>query len=300
MAEWKFFGAISHIGNNEGDLDAIKSQQAMEDGDCALVIDTTNGTFDVYRADANSSAAPEHTNFTVIQPADESATPGFRWLKLDIKGVDGSFTEALSAASIKLAAGATIVEFSTDGTFAGNSDTVSPTEKASKTYSDAVASAAAAALSAHEADTSTHGVSEVADAADAGMPVGTVMMYAKEAVPTGYLACDGAAVSRTTYSALFAVIAEIWGIGDGSTTFNVPDLEHEFIRAADNSSSVVATEYSATSLAQGRGGGFLGFKNSDGSDGTRSGYYFANVGAVTETYYKFRPDHHALKFCIKY
>jgi microcystin-dependent protein len=51
-----------------------------------------------------------------------------------------------------------------------------------------------------------------------------MMMYAGTSVPTGFLACDGSAVSRTTYAALFAVISTTWGIGDGSTTFNVPDM----------------------------------------------------------------------------
>lgn len=43
-------------------------------------------------------------------------------------------------------------------------------------------------------------------------------------IPSGYLACDGSAVSRSTYSALFSAIGTTWGAGDGSTTFNVPDL----------------------------------------------------------------------------
>lgn len=55
-------------------------------------------------------------------------------------------------------------------------------------------------------------------------PTGTITAFGGSAAPTGYLACDGAAVSRTTYAALFAVIGETWGVGDGVTTFNVPDL----------------------------------------------------------------------------
>lgn len=53
---------------------------------------------------------------------------------------------------------------------------------------------------------------------------GTVQMFAGTSTPTGFLACDGSAVSRSTYAALFAVIGTTWGAGDGSTTFNVPDL----------------------------------------------------------------------------
>ena len=56
------------------------------------------------------------------------------------------------------------------------------------------------------------------------MPTGTVIAFAGASPPAGYLSCDGSAVSRTTYAALFAVISTTWGVGDGVTTFNVPDL----------------------------------------------------------------------------
>lgn len=57
------------------------------------------------------------------------------------------------------------------------------------------------------------------------VPPGTMVDYAGIGVPpgAGWLLCDGSAVSRTTYAALFAQISTIWGVGDGSTTFNVPD-----------------------------------------------------------------------------
>lgn len=56
------------------------------------------------------------------------------------------------------------------------------------------------------------------------VPVGQITSYAGASAPAGYLLCDGAAVSRTTYSTLFGVISTTYGVGDGSTTFNVPDL----------------------------------------------------------------------------
>lgn len=68
----------------------------------------------------------------------------------------------------------------------------------------------------------------------ARMPSGVVAMHAANTAPTGWLECDGAAVSRTTYAALFAVIGTTWGVGDGSTTFNVPDLRGEFVRGWDH------------------------------------------------------------------
>ncbi len=59
----------------------------------------------------------------------------------------------------------------------------------------------------------------------ATIPTGTVLPYAGTDAPDEYLICDGAAVSRTTYADLFAVIGETYGAGDSSTTFNVPDLK---------------------------------------------------------------------------
>lgn len=56
-------------------------------------------------------------------------------------------------------------------------------------------------------------------------PIGTIVAYGKASAPSGWLNCDGSAVSRTTYSALFSAIGTTYGTGDGSTTFNLPDLQ---------------------------------------------------------------------------
>lgn len=58
---------------------------------------------------------------------------------------------------------------------------------------------------------------------------GIVMSFAGATAPEGWLLCDGSAVSRSTYSALFDVIGTTYGAGDGSTTFNVPDLSGKVI-----------------------------------------------------------------------
>ncbi|MEM9610961.1 MAG: tail fiber protein [Actinomycetota bacterium] len=57
-----------------------------------------------------------------------------------------------------------------------------------------------------------------------GDPIGTLVAYAGQTAPHGYLACDGSAYSRVAYADLFAVLGELYGAGDGSSTFNVPDL----------------------------------------------------------------------------
>lgn len=62
--------------------------------------------------------------------------------------------------------------------------------------------------------------------------VGEIKPFAGSAIPTGWLLCDGSAVSRTTYSELFTVIGTTYGTGDGSTTFNLPDLRNRFMVGA--------------------------------------------------------------------
>tara|TARA_R110000796_G_scaffold10898_3_gene36519 strand:- start:90 stop:665 length:576 start_codon:yes stop_codon:yes gene_type:complete len=57
-----------------------------------------------------------------------------------------------------------------------------------------------------------------------GTATGTILPWTTASAPSGFLECAGAAVSRSTYSALFAVIATTYGAGDGSTTFNLPNL----------------------------------------------------------------------------
>jgi len=68
--------------------------------------------------------------------------------------------------------------------------------------------------------------------------VGEVVWFAASAAPIGTLECDGSAVSRTTYTNLFAVVGTTYGTGDGSTTFNLPDLRGEFIRGWDHGRGV--------------------------------------------------------------
>ena len=65
---------------------------------------------------------------------------------------------------------------------------------------------------------------------DAITEVGFIKPYAGASVPTGYLLCNGAAISRAQYPELFAAIGTTWGAGDGSSTFNVPDLRGYFLR----------------------------------------------------------------------
>jgi microcystin-dependent protein len=71
-----------------------------------------------------------------------------------------------------------------------------------------------------------------------GVPAGSVFTFATTTPPSGYLECNGAAVSRSTYASLFSSISTTWGTGDGSSTFNLPDLRGQFVRGWDNSAGV--------------------------------------------------------------
>ena len=60
------------------------------------------------------------------------------------------------------------------------------------------------------------------------IPVGSGMIWYTSTAPGGWLICNGAAVSRSTYSALFAILGTTYGVGDGSTTFNLPNLSGRY------------------------------------------------------------------------
>lgn len=143
----------------------------------------------------------------------------------------------------------------------------------------------------------------------AAIPPGAVMSFAMSAAPVGWLPCDGAAINRTTYSALFNVVGTIHGIGDGSNTFNVPDLRGEFIRGWDNGRAVDTGRIFGSSqgdafrshrhlvpnLTQyigGRTGVTGSFAKNDGGINSE----FTDFQGGTET----RPRNVALLYCIKF
>ena len=71
--------------------------------------------------------------------------------------------------------------------------------------------------------------------------VGTIKPWGKATAPAGYLLCDGSAVSRSTYADLFAVVSTTYGSGDGSTTFNVPDLQGKFPQGKTSTNNLATT-----------------------------------------------------------
>ncbi len=82
--------------------------------------------------------------------------------------------------------------------------------------------------------------SGVLAAAGGGVPTGTVVSFAGSSAPSGWLLCYGQAISRTTYADLFAVISTVYGAGDGSTTFNVPDCRGRVTAGKDDMGGAAA------------------------------------------------------------
>lgn len=61
------------------------------------------------------------------------------------------------------------------------------------------------------------------------IPTGMISAFSSTTLPAGWVLCDGSAVDRTIYAALFSVVGTTWGAGDGSTTFNLPSLTDRFL-----------------------------------------------------------------------
>jgi microcystin-dependent protein len=96
-------------------------------------------------------------------------------------------------------------------------------------------------------------------------PAGVIEMFGGSSAPTGYLMCDGSAVSRTTFANLFAVIGTAYGPGDGSTTFNLPNMNAKFPRGgapgttggADSHSHPLSNQGGASSIASAADSGVM-------------------------------------------
>ena len=76
----------------------------------------------------------------------------------------------------------------------------------------------------------------------ANSPVGWIGWYPVESPPVGTLVCNGGAVSRTAYAELFAVLGTKYGAGDGSTTFNLPDLRGRFVRGTGGNAAALGVQ----------------------------------------------------------
>jgi len=88
-----------------------------------------------------------------------------------------------------------------------------------------------------------------------GIPTGTIVPWTDSTVATGFLECDGSAVSRSTYSDLFAVIGTTYGAGNGSTTFTLPNLADNVAIGKSNNKALASTGGANTVSSTGNIGG---------------------------------------------
>ncbi len=105
--------------------------------------------------------------------------------------------------------------------------------------------------------TATH--SAINSATSFDMPSGSIIAYAGSSAPSGWLICDGSAISRSTYATLFGIISTTYGVGDSSSTFNLPDLRERVIAGKATSASLLTSGVSGiTSTTLGNAGGVQG------------------------------------------
>ena len=146
----------------------------------------------------------------------------------------------------------------------------------------------------------------LASAAALFVPPGAVMPFAMNAAPSGWLAANGTAVSRTTYAALFAAIGTTYGAGTGGTTFNLPDMRGYFVRGsgtnADGTKSDAFGEKQADAFKKHSHTYSASTANQKHDFGSQQNHVGTGTGAVTgetgdtET----RPKNIALLYCIKF
>ena len=137
----------------------------------------------------------------------------------------------------------------------------------------------------------------------AAYPTGSVIYHAANAAPTGFIKANGATVSRTTYADLFASIGTLYGAGDGSSTFEVPDLRGEFMRGFDDGRGVDASRVFGSAQAdelKAHTHSLVG----GAATGTGAAWNAANQGQTLTTAstggVETRPRNVALLACIKF
>jgi microcystin-dependent protein len=181
-------------------------------------------------AEANAGTAPVDDTWTFCDPAD--ATKGVR---LDAGAVTAGNVRVLSMpdANVTLPSGTIMV--------AGSYPTAVSLEGLSLVQGDVLYATAADTLTRLPKGTAAQLLAMNAGATApewttpaSTIPVGTVSFYGGTSAPSGWLLCYGQAISRSTYSALFTAISTTYGVGDGSTTFNLPDIRGRVIAGQDD------------------------------------------------------------------
>ena len=186
---------VSLVSNGTDIIDATNYSSSLTVGGSASVGDTlTAGAITTYPT-TTFTGAISGTTLTV------SAVTGTLYI--------GQYITSGAASGTQITAGS------------GSSWTVSPSQTVSSTAM--VAAAGATSTTTNSADNSTN-IATTAFAKSTGAPTGSIFMWGTASAPTGYLFCNGSAVSRTTYATLYGIVGTTFGVGDNSTTFNLPNF----------------------------------------------------------------------------
>ena len=160
---------------------------------------------------------------------------------------------------------------------------------------------------------------QISTSINATVPVGTIITWAQDTPPANYLECDGSEISRTVYSDLFDRLGTLYGIGNGSTTFNIPDYRGEFLRGFDNGAGNDPDSASRTDPGNnetGGGGDNIGTKQDSefgshshgtgkalagsGGSGFGGGSDAENTSTDAQGGNETRPRNVYVMYCIKY
>lgn len=153
----------------------------------------------------------------------------------------------------------------------------------------------------------------IQDILDISVKAGTILPWAGDVIPYGYLACNGAEVSRTTYADLFSVCGTIWGVGDGATTFNVPNLVNRFLQGGNvgtyNTESLpnitgrlgsTQAEYNRWEGAFWNPGGSGKGISSGGSGSNQAAFDASRSSSTYQDNARVQPDNAEVMYIIKY
>ena len=113
-----------------------------------------------------------------------------------------------------------------------------------------------------------------------GVPVGTIIMWPLATPPAGYLECNGTTISRTSYASLFAALGTVYGAGNGSTTFTLPDYRGRFMRGWDHGASIDPDKATRTNRGDGITGDNVGTKQTDALQNITGSYSGESRGSA--------------------
>ena len=167
-------------------------------------------------------------------------------------------------------------------------DPTNAQDAATKAYVDAVGFTVAPGTSGNVL--TSNGTAWTSATPAVAVPTGAINMWPTASAPTGYLLCAGSAVSRTTYAALFAVVGTTFGVGDGSTTFNLPNYTNRMpygttVGATGGSADAVVVSHTHTASVTDPGhlhaGGWVQSGNLSRASTDTTGSYSNTASAVT-------------------